>query len=74
MPSLLKQIELLKKEYDYEREAFRRDTEMMGVDRKVKRGDCWYPISVERGYYNSLDRFVVEIQRTADTVTCWAKS
>ncbi len=67
MPSLLKQIELLKKEYDYEREAFRRDTEMMGVDRKVKRGDCWYPISVERGYYNSLDRFVVEIQRTADT-------
>lgn len=67
MPSLLRQIELLKKEYDYEREAFRRDTEMMGVDRKVKRGDCWYPISVGRAYYNSLDRFVVEIFRTADT-------
>ncbi len=67
MPSLLRQIELLKKEYDYEREAFRRDTEMMGVDRKVKRGDCWYPISVGRAYYNSLDRFVVEILRTADT-------
>ena len=64
--SLEKQYKLLQKEYETEKAAFQRDTELMGIDRKVKRGDCWYPVSVGRGYYNSLDRFVVEILRTAD--------
>lgn len=67
--SLQRQTELLRKEYEYEKQAFRRDTEMMGIDRKVKRGDCWFPITVGRAYYNSLDRFVVEIMRTPDTDT-----
>lgn len=67
--SLEKQLELLKKEYEYEKKAFQRDTELMGVDRKVRRGDCWFPITVGRGYYNSLDRFVVEIFRGADDDT-----
>lgn len=61
--SLGRQLELLKKEYEYEKEAFRRDTALQGIDRKVRRGDCWFPIKVGRGYYNSLDRFVVEIFR-----------
>lgn len=61
--TLDKQLALLKKEYEYEKEAFRRDTELMGVDCKVRRGDCWFPITVGRAYYNSLDRFVVEILR-----------
>ncbi len=65
--SLPRQLELLKKEYECEKAAFQRDTELMGVGRKVKRGDCWYPVTVGRGYYNSLDRFVVEITRTEDT-------
>lgn len=65
--TLLEQLSLLKKEYDYEKQSFQRDTEMMGVDRKVKRGDCWFPITVGRSYYNSLDRFVVEVSRGADT-------
>lgn len=39
---------------------------MMGIDRKVKRGDCWFTITVGRSYYNSLDRFVVEVTRNAD--------
>lgn len=64
--SLTKQLELLKKEYAFERKAFERDTELMGIDRKVRRGDCWYPITVGRSYYNSLDRFVVEIMRSVD--------
>jgi len=67
--SLEKQLELLKKEYEYEKKTFQRDTELMGVDRKVRRGDCWFPITVGRGYYNSLDRFVVEIFRGADDDT-----
>lgn len=65
--TLLEQLSLLKKEYEYEKQSFQRDTEMMGVDRKVKRGDCWFPITVGRSYYNSLDRFVVEISRSVDT-------
>lgn len=62
-----RQIELLKMEYECEKKTFQRDTELMGVDRKVKRGDCWFPVSTGRGYYNSLDRFVVEIMRTPDS-------
>lgn len=65
--TLLEQFKLLKKEYEYEKQSFQRDTELMGIDRKVKRGDCWFPITVGRSYYNSLDRFVVEITRSADT-------
>lgn len=64
--SLQEQLSLLKKEYEYEKQAFQRDTEMMGIDRRVKRGDCWFTITVGRSYYNSLDRFVVEITRNAD--------
>lgn len=64
--SLQEQLSLLKKEYEYEKQAFQRDAEMMGIDRKVKRGDCWFTITVGRSYYNSLDRFVVEITRNAD--------
>lgn len=59
--SLQRQYELLKKEYDYEKAAFRRDTELQGIDRKVKRGDCRFPVSLGRSCYNSLDRFVVEV-------------
>lgn len=64
---LQRQLELLKLEYEYEKKAFERDTALLGIERKVKRGDCWYPITVGRSYYNSLDRFVVEITRSADT-------
>ena len=65
--SLSRQRELLRLEYEYEKEAFRRATETMGLDRKVKRGECWREVTLGRSYYNSLDRFVVEVFRRADT-------
>lgn len=65
--SLLRQRELLRMEYDHEKEEFRRETELMGIDRKVKRGECWYPVSVGRHYYNSLNRLVIEVYRIDDT-------
>ena len=65
--SLQRQRELLRMEYDHEKEEFRRETELMGIDRKVKRGECWYPVSVGRHYYNSLNRLVIEIYRIDDT-------
>lgn len=64
---LVKQRLLLEKEFEYEREQFRRQTENMGVGRKVRRGVCWFPLSVGRSYYNSLDQLVLDVERTADT-------
>lgn len=64
---LLKQRSLLQLEYDHERSEFQRMTETMGVGRKVKRGDCWFPVSVGRSYYNSLNQLVVEIMRSEDS-------
>ena len=65
--SLNRQRELLQKEYEYERETFRRATETQGIGRKVKRGECWFPIGVGRSGYNALDRLTVEITRQEDT-------
>ena len=61
---LLKQRELLRLEYEYEREQFQRQTEATGVKRKVGRGLCWFPIGVGRSYRNSLDQLVVELSNT----------
>ena len=55
---------LLRMEYEYEKEEFKRQTETMGVARKVKRGLCWYPVSLGRSYYNSLNQLVIDITRT----------
>lgn len=57
---------LLRMEYEYEKEEFRRQTETMGIARKVKRGLCWYPVTAGRSYYNSLNQLVIEIQRLED--------
>lgn len=64
---LQRQQLLLRMEYEYEKEEFRRQTENMGVARKVKRGLCWYPATPGRTYYNSLNQLVLEITRTEDT-------
>ena len=60
---LLRQKELLKLEYNYEKEQFQRQTENMGVVRKVRQGLCWFPLRVGRSYFNSLDQQVLEVER-----------
>ena len=57
---------LLEMEYSCEKEEFRRQTEAMGLQRKVKRGDAWMPVSVGKSYYNSLNQLAVEVMRTQD--------
>jgi len=59
---LTRQRALLQAEYAYEKEEFRRLTEATGIDKKVKRGLAWYPISVGHAYRNSLDQLVVELR------------
>ena len=63
---LQRQELLLRMEYEYEKESFKQQTEAMGIGRKIKRGMCWYPLSVGRSYYNSLNQLVVEIERRED--------
>ena len=64
--ALQQQQILLRMEYEYEKEEFQRQTETMGIARKVKRGLCWYPVQTGRNYYNSLNQLVIEITRTED--------
>ena len=64
---LTRQKDLLLQEYEFEKEQFQRQTQNMGVQKKVRRGMCWFPLSVGRSYYNSLDQLVVEVGRSTDT-------
>lgn len=57
---------LLDIEYQSEKQAFEQQTEAIGLERKVKRGDAWYPVRAGRSYYNSLNQLVIEIHRMAD--------
>jgi superfamily I DNA and/or RNA helicase len=64
--ALTQQRLLLQIEYQTEKEAFRKQTEEMGLQRKVKRGDAWYPLKMGKSYYNSLNQLVVEVFRQGD--------
>lgn len=61
--SLERQRELLKMEYECEKKDFLQAAEVTGIRRKVLRGECWYPVTIGRSYYNALGSFVVEIIR-----------
>ncbi len=61
-----RQRALLQLEYYAEKETFRKQTEQTGIQRKVKRGDAWFPLRIGRNFYNSLNQMVVEVFRTSD--------
>ncbi len=63
---LQNQFELLQKEYNYEKEAYKKQTEQVGIWKKKQQGLCWYPVITEKSYFNSLNQFVVEVVRTDD--------
>ena len=60
---LQQQRALLQLEYNTEKEAFRQMTEEMGVERRVRRGDAWWPVRAGRSYYNSLNQLCIELTR-----------
>ena len=64
--ALQQQRLLLQMEYAAEKETFRKQTEEMGLQRKVKRGDAWYPLKLGKSYYNSLNQLVIEVFRQGD--------
>ncbi len=65
--ALTRQRLLLQLEYNTEKETFRRQTEEAGIERKVKRGEAWWPVRMGRSYYNSMNQLAVELHREADT-------
>ena len=64
--ALQKQRQLLQMEYEAEKEEFREQTEKMGLQRKIKRGDVWYPLTMGKTYYNSLNQRVIEVFRETE--------
>ena len=64
--ALQQQRLLLQMEYAAEKEAYRKQTEDIGLQRKVKRGDAWYPLKLGKSYYNSLNQLVIEVFRQGD--------
>ena len=66
---LLRQQELLKKEYEYEKEIYQQQTERIGIRKKINKGLCWYPIIIGRSRYNSLNQLTIEIERREDRET-----
>ena len=66
---LLQHRILLEMEHAAECEAFRKQTGAIGLQRKVKRGDAWFPVSTGKGFYNSLNQYVIELLRNADDET-----
>lgn len=55
--------QMLKDEYLYEKEEFKKQTENIGIEQKVKKGECWFPAYIKRKYYNSLNQLILEIHR-----------
>ena len=64
--ALMQQKMLLQMEYAAEKEAFRKLTETIGMQRRLKRGDAWWPVKTGKSYYNSLNQLSIEILRTQD--------
>lgn len=65
--ALKQQRLLLELEYNTDKESFKRQTEETGVMRMVKRGDAWFPLTIGKSYYNSLNQKVIELTRNSDT-------
>lgn len=53
-------------EYYAEKETFRKQTEAVGMARKVKRGDAWFPLRIGKRFYNSMNQLAIEVFRTSD--------
>jgi hypothetical protein len=60
------QRELLRVEYQEEKEVYRQQTESIGLARKVTRGDAWFPLKLGRTYYNSINQYCIEVTRPGD--------
>lgn len=61
--NLQRQQQLLKMEYDFEKKAYEERSKLTGIAWKVKRGICWFPLTVGRCYYNAINQYCVDVFR-----------
>ena len=61
--NLQRQRELLKMEYDFEKKAYEEKSKLTGIAWKVKKGICWFPLTIGRTYYNAINQFCVDVFR-----------
>ncbi|MGL4780352.1 MAG: AAA domain-containing protein [Bacteroidales bacterium] len=55
--------DLLQLEYNYEKEQYEEQTRQSNVLSNVERGSCWYPIQLGRSYHNSINQYILEIEK-----------
>ena len=55
---------LLQKEYAYEKEMFQEQTQQSGIQQRILQGVCWYPVSIGKSRYNSLNQLTIEVSRS----------
>jgi len=60
---LLQQRQLLQMEYEYDKECFTRQSDLISIVKKVASGICWFPVSIGHSHFNTLNQYVVELNR-----------
>lgn len=63
---LQKQYDLLKMEYEHEKQDYVQKSKLTNIEWKVRRGICWFPLTLGRAYYNSINQYVIEVFRTGE--------
>ena len=61
--SLQRQFELLRVEYENEKQSYISASKNIIPGKNLTTEKCWYPISINRGFYNSINQYVIEIFR-----------
>lgn len=69
LADLEKQLELLQKEYKYEKDTYYQQTQQAGIQRRISQGLCWFPVHPGNSRYNSLNQLTVEINRAGNDDT-----
>lgn len=64
---ILALTQALQKEYLFEKQSYEKMRDKKSLQKRIDRGECWYPCrSISKGY-NALNQPIVELQRQGDT-------
>lgn len=64
--SLQRQRDLLKMEYDFDKQSFSQQSSLISIEKKISNGICRFPITLTKSFYNSLNQFVAEFHFRPD--------
>lgn len=60
--SLQLQINCLKMEYEYEKNAYLETMKKAPLTGRVADGDCWFPVRLGNSFYNATNQLVIEVE------------